>query len=249
MTSLSGIGSGMTMTSYHRPKLSTEQAAQMAQNLFAKLDTSNQGYLTSSDLQSAIGGTSDTTATTATASADKLFTSLDTNGDGKVTKDEFTDVLTSLAQSLSSKAASQGTQGAQDGFAGPGGAGSPPPPPDGDAGFTKDQLTTKLSEIGSTDSRGSSVISDIIKNFDAADTNGDGKVSGAEAMAYEQKQATSTSSTASTASSTSSSSSTSATDQSSSDRQLLRQILRLMQAYGVMPDNSSATTASVSATA
>ena len=58
-----------------------------------------------------------------------------------------------------------------------GGMGSmPPPPPENDTGFTEEELTEQLSEIGSSDSQRASLISNIVENFDAADTDGDGKV-------------------------------------------------------------------------
>lgn len=60
----------------------------------------------------------------------------------------------------------------------------PPPPPverrervPAIRGFTKDELTSQLSDIGSSDSTRSSLISNIINNFDEADTDSDGKVS------------------------------------------------------------------------
>jgi hypothetical protein len=56
------------------------------------------------------------------------------------------------------------------GDGGPSGTGSmrPPPPQDGnDAGFTKDELTGQLKEIGSSDSKRSALISKIIDNNQA----------------------------------------------------------------------------------
>ena len=43
-----------------------------------------------------------------------------------------------------------------------------------------------IRDSGSTEAAGSSLISKIVENFDAADTNEDGKVSLQEALAYDQ---------------------------------------------------------------
>ena len=129
----------------------------------------------------------------------------------------------------------------------------PPPPPDsnrsGDTGFTKDELNTQLSEIGSSDSARSSLISNIVQNFEKADTDGDGKVSFKEAQAYDQS-----SNASSTANATSATSSSSSTDSSAltSDAKLYRQLMELLRTYG--ENNStlstlSAATSKISTTA
>jgi hypothetical protein len=119
--------------------------------------------------------------------------------------------------------------------------GMPPPPPresdrdrDNDAGMSKDQLTQVASTT--TDSKLAALTSKMASNFDAADTNGDGKVSRTEAMTYDQKTQ-STSSTASTSKTTStaatSTDSTTATDSSKSESETLvfKRILDLMKQY------------------
>jgi hypothetical protein len=188
----------------------------MAENLFSQLDTSGQGYIDKATLQSALDK-----ASTSTSSVDTLFSKLDTNGDGKVTKQEFTDTLKQIESQLQANANLQA------------GGMPPPPPPANDAGFTKDELTAQLSEIGSSDSKRSSLISNVIANFDKADTNGDGKVSMQEAMALKQSV------TSSTASTSGSDSTSSAPDTSSTDTtaKVMQQIMLLMQAYN--SDNKS----------
>ena len=117
--------------------------------------------------------------------------------------------------------------------------GMPPPPPrdsdrdgDNDAGMSKDQLTQVASTT--TDSKLAALTSKMASNFDAADTNGDGKVSRTEAMTYDQKTQ-STSSTASTSKTTStaatSTDSTTATDSSKSETLVFKRILDLMKQY------------------
>ncbi len=161
--------------------VSSINSASSFSQLFSKLDTKNQGYLEKSDLVSAfsqIDSSSDNT------SVDQLFTALDSDGDGKVSESEFSSTLSQLQAELDSQFNAMrmdGFQGAQG--AGMGGMPPPPPPPD-DEGFTKDELQSQLDEIGTSDSERSSFISNVVNNFDDADANGDGKVSFAEAQAY-----------------------------------------------------------------
>ena len=247
MSNISGIGGGssmmMAMQSMRRP-----DPGEMAANLFAQLDTSGQGYLDKAGLQAAFDkissassstGTSDTSS--ATSNVDALFSELDTNGDGKVTQQEFSDTLKKAGEQLHQQFMSMRMQGDMQGAGGM----PPPPPPDGgnDAGFTKDQLTSQLQEIGSTDSKRSSLISSIVDNFDKADTDGDGKVSMKESMAYD-KTLNSASGGTSSSSSSSDTSSTGTTTASDLSAELLRQIAQLMQAYG--PANAAAMTSSLS---
>ncbi len=226
-TSISGIGgsSGMMHGARQRP-----DREKMAEELFAKLDTSAQGYLSKSDLQSALDkvSASSSSSSSSSSSVDTLFSQLDTDGDGKVTKQEFTDTLKKVAEQLDDQAMRSRMSA---------GMPPPPPPPDGDggdSGFTKEQLTSQLSEIGSSDSTRSALLTKIVENFDQADTNSDGKVSFQEAMAYDQST-----STASTSASTTTSSASSATDSASSaasadlERTVAMQIMKLMQAYNI----------------
>jgi Ca2+-binding EF-hand superfamily protein len=209
MSSISGV-SGSSAWSMIK-----DMRQKMAENLFSQLDTSGQGYIDKATLQSALDK-----ASTSTSSVDTLFSKLDTNGDGKVTKQEFTDTLKQLETQLQANANLQ--------------TGSmPPPPPANDAGFTKDELTAQLSAIGSSDGKRSSLISNVIANFDKADTNGDGKVSMQEAMALKKSASSSTAST-SGSDSTSSAPDTSSTDTTA---KVMQQIMLLMQAYN--SDNKS----------
>lgn len=231
--------------------------SKMAENLFSKLDTQNKGYLDTADFANALQGLSSKTSTSSTTtastsgtgltassttntsssvSADQVLSALDTNGDGKVTKDEMSSNLKKMAAELDSQfnAMRMAQAGGQAG-------GMPPPPPresdrdgDNDAGMSKDQLTQVASTT--TDSKLAALTSKMASNFDAADTNGDGKVSRTEAMAYDQKTQ-STSSTASTSKTTStaatSTDSTTATDSSKSESETLvfKRILDLMKQY------------------
>lgn len=195
---------------------------QMANRLFSKLDTKGQGYLEQSDLQSAFGqidGTSDS------AEVASVFKQLDSDSDGKVTESELSATLSKLAEELDNQFNQSRLQAA---------GGMPPPPPPGgrsdEAGFTQEELESQLAEIGSTDSARSSLIASVVENFEAADSNGDGKVSFKEAMAYQEEKA------ASSASGTSEETSVQA---SRSEDSVMRRILQLVQAYSGQPENSA----------
>lgn len=206
--------------------------------LFSKLDTKKQGYLDQSDLTAAFSQISSGNSST---TAQDVFSALDTDSDGKVTESEFSSTLSKLQEQLDSQFGQMRMHG--HGGQGPQGM-APPPPPKDDAGFTQDELTQQLQQIGSSDSKRSDFISNIVNNFSAADSNGDGKVSGAEARAFNESSSTSSDSSSSTSGSKQASS-------SDSERQLMMQIMRLMAAYRSDTNNetASALSSSLSVTA
>lgn len=227
MSSISSISSYGVANSYsgtygmQRPQ--RPSAEEMASDLFSKLDSSGKGYIQESDLESALSAiigssSSSSTDSTGTASASEIFSQLDSDGDGKVTEVEMTSGFQKLAEALDSQFEQSRMQGAM------------PPPPQNDAGFTKDELTEQLSEIGSSDSERSSFISNVVENFDAADTNSDGKVTFQEAMAYNESSSSS-SSASSSSSSSSTSSSSSSTSSQVTDAQVFRQLMDLLRTY------------------
>lgn len=215
--SISGIGgmSSMMMTGMQRPP--RPDSSQLAEDLFSKIDSTGKGYIEQADLEAALESAN------ASTSADKLFSSLDGDGDGKVTQDEMTSGLKTLMSALDSQFQSGRMSEAMGGMPPP-----PPPPPEGDTGFTADELQAQLDEIGDTDSARSSLISNIIENFDAADTDGDGKVTFQEAMAYDQ----------STGSGSSDGTMSTASASASSEAQLMSQIMKLAEAYGLFAHRS-----------
>jgi Ca2+-binding EF-hand superfamily protein len=194
--------------------------------LFAKLDTKSQGYLEKSDLVSAF---SKIASDSSSSMAEDVFAALDSDSDGKVTESEFSTTLTKLQEELDSQFNQMRLQG--HGGQGPQGMGGmpPPPPPQNDAGFTKDELSSQLEEIGSSDSERSSFIANVVENFEAADADGDGKVTFAEAQAYNS----------STESSSDTSASSTGTASTNSDAQVMFKIMQLMHAYGSFNDNGS----------
>lgn len=189
--------------------------------IFARLDTKSQGYLDKSDLISAF---SKIGSDNGTSTAEDVFAALDSDKDGKVTESEFSSTLSKLQEQLDSQFNAMRMQG--HGGHGPQGMGGmPPPPPQDDAGFTKEELSSQLDEIGSSDSKRASFISNVVQNFDAADTDGDGKVTFSEAQAYNS----------STTGSDTDAKSTTAAD---SEARVVRQIMHLMHAYGSFGDNT-----------
>jgi Ca2+-binding EF-hand superfamily protein len=209
--------------------ISSSLASSWASSIFSKLDTSNQGYIDKAGLQSAFDSISSSSSSSSSSSVDDLFSSMDSDSDGKVTKSELTSSLEQLATQLNN-AFDQMRMGGGHGGPPPG-----PPPSDGqngnssDAGFTKDELTQQLSDMGSSDSKRSNLISSIVTNFDKADTDGDGKVNRQEAMAYGKSQQSGSSSSDATASTTFSTSSSSS---KSSEAAYMMQMMLLTQAYG-----------------
>jgi Ca2+-binding EF-hand superfamily protein len=153
-----------------------------AQQLFSELDTSGQGYIELSDLETAFQKvstvSSSSSADTDGSDLEELFSQLDSDGDGKVTEQEFTDSLTMIDRQMNELFAQMRMQEAM------GNMPPPPPPPENDQGFTAEELSAQLEEIGDNDSERSTLIQSILDNFDEADSDGDGRVNMEEAMAY-----------------------------------------------------------------
>jgi len=162
-------------------------------------------------------------SSTDSSSSNQDIEPADANEDGTVSAKEAQAYAASQASSDTSSTSSADTQLMQM-LAG----GMPPPPPQeggqGDQGFTKDQLTSMSKDLSSTDSERSKVMSDVAANFDAADINGDGKVSGSEARGFEDSK---------NASGTGSSTDTSSTSSASNaDAQFMKQMVQLLKSYG-----------------
>lgn len=193
MSSISSISSSILSSLYGSSKNSkTGSSTSAIDSLFSQLDTTGKGYLEKSDLSTAFSQLSTSTSSTSsgsTASVDEVFAKLDSDSDGKVTEDELSTGLENLAAALDSQFNQLRMSG-----------GMPPPPPaDNDSGFTQDELESQLSEIDSSDTTRSDLLTKIVANFDEADTDSDGKVSFQEAMAYDQSTTSTTSSATSDA--------------------------------------------------
>lgn len=239
-SSMTGMGGG--------PRgMARPDPAKMAENLFSQLDTKGQGYIEKSDLQSAFNKISSSDTSSYTSNIDEVFSQLDTDSDGKVTQDELSSVLKNIADQLDSQFNKLRMSGANS----PGGMGGmggmpPSPPPEGqagkDQGLSKEQLTSIAEEIGSSDTRRSELMKNLVANFDKADTDGDGKITGKEAMAYDQ--ASQSGATGST-SATTDTSATASTDNSNAS--VMMRIMQLVHAYGGSGQSTSSSLLSTSA--
>lgn len=148
LNSISGGGQSSMMSGMQPP-----DPSKMVDKLFAIADTTSKGYITKSDLQSAMGelsgpgSSSGTSSSGISKSVDEIFKKIDTNGNGQITKDEMTSGMQNLASSLQGQIHKAGR-------------GHPPPPPS-----------------SSSDSTSSTQSSSATNTFQAADTNQDGTVS------------------------------------------------------------------------
>lgn len=230
MSSISSIGSSYSSTMmqgmHGMHGMKRPDPSEMANDLFAKLDTSGQGYIEKSDLQNALDqAASKVNAAGGSTDADELFSQFDSDGDGKITKQEFTDSVKKLAEELDQQFQNARMQGAMPPMGGAGGM--PPGPPPGmgeDQGLTQEELASAAEKVGTVDGTLSSMLSDIAENFEAADTNGDGKVTMKETIAYQQSQ---------TETEADASSSSSSIGAQSEEAKIMMQIMKLAQAYGV----------------
>lgn len=238
---MSSIGSISNSSAYSSSASSVHRQrpdpSKIADNVFSKLDTKSQGYLEIADLESAFNtinsNSSTASSSTDNSTADALFKKLDSDGDGKVTKSEFSTGLKKLSDELESQFNARRTTDAS-GSQGPQGADRPPPPPpngDQDAGVSKTELTSMASDVSKSDRAAGANLTKVAEDFEAADTNQDGKVSLKETLAYIEKSAA-TSRASSTVSSASSASADSSSDSASNtDAALFKKVLQLLQAY------------------
>ncbi|MDD3482965.1 EF-hand domain-containing protein [Azovibrio restrictus] len=175
----------------------------------------DEGY-TAEELATIASSTEDSNLATLMSSLAANFEDADTDGDGKVNRQE-------------AMAYQEATGTGETSGPGPM-AGMPPPPPPAAGGSVEDEGYTaeELSSIASSteDSNLATLMNSLAANFDAADTNGDGKVSSQEARAYQE------------ASSADKAGGTSSTD-STSEAAIMRRIMDLVQAYGSSSDTAS----------
>ncbi len=145
--------------------ISSVSSTSWVSSLFTKIDTKNQGYIDKSELQTALSQlSSDDT------SVDQVFSKLDADSDGKISESELSDGLQKLSDELNNQFNQSRLINASE----------------DETGFSQAELTSMIEEIGDTDTKRTSLMQSIVDNFEAADTNGDGKVSNTEAMAFDQ---------------------------------------------------------------
>jgi Ca2+-binding EF-hand superfamily protein len=280
MSSISGFGSSSAMMQQMQTKMRHASQANRpsAQDVFAKIDSSKQGFFDLGELQTAVNNalaaksnTSNATPNITSNDVNTVFNKMDSDGDGKVTQQEFASTLSQLrgrhgghrshqdedsANAASSDMSSMG--GMQNMAMMNGMGGMPPPPPLGDAqgsntvdqGFTADELKAQLDEIGNSDAKRSTLINNVLNNFSTADADGNGKVSFAEAMQLEQSLGgnadMSTTNASASGAATTPSTTTSGMNGEQLQQKLMRQIMKMMQAYGLDNAQNAATNASSS---
>jgi Ca2+-binding EF-hand superfamily protein len=206
------------MAGHHRRGHRAE-ASDMVGNLFEQLDVNSKGYLEKSDFASAFEKLDATSGSASTESVDAVFSALDVNADGKVTQDEMTSSMQTLAQELDGQFNAMRMQGMP----------PPPPPPSGSqsGGLTQDEI----SQIANTtsDNKLAELLNNLATHFTAADSDGDGKVSVQEALAYQAKQGNDSSTTTETSAA------------SQNEAAILRRIVDLLRTYA--PGATDATSA------
>ena len=154
-------------------------SSQISQNIFSKLDTEGQGYLSQEVLSSAFGSLN---SSEADSDAESLVSAMDSDSDGQITKSELSKGVENLLSQLGQSQQRPPM----------GGGMPPPPPPGGGKGGGEDMSVTaeEAAELAESteDERLSEVMSQIADNFDEADADGDGVVTQQEGMAFHQAQ-------------------------------------------------------------
>lgn len=175
-----GAATGQTQK-YGSPTETIEQ-------VFSQLDTTGKGYLDAADFESAFEslglGSGDGSLTE--AGAEEVVSVLDVDGDGRVTTDDMTQGLQALTSSL-------GLSRGQDASASLEALGGMPLPPTPEQvlGFTEEELRGQYATLASAEDAdpedaGTQLLAGILDDFEGADADGDGRVSGEEAMAFAQ---------------------------------------------------------------
>ena len=262
MSSISSVSSNSAWLQMQmKTRASATQQKPTAEDTFSKIDTAKQGYFDIAGLTTAVNSAVSSSQNTknlsfSTTDIATAFKQIDADGDGKVTQQEFTSTLSQLKgkghhhhheASASSEGNPTDTQATQAMGAMGSMQGMPPPPPPSDSaqgsngadeGFTSDELKAQLDEIGESDAKRSTLINNVLNNFSKADVDGNGKVSFAEAMQLEKGLSTANSSSAASTATTNSTQQASTLSADQIQQKLMRQLMKMMEAYGV---NTSAT--------
>jgi Ca2+-binding EF-hand superfamily protein len=217
-------------------------ASSWTASLFAKLDTANSGYIDTAALTEALTQTSSPGSSDSASATQSLVAALDGNGDAKLTQQEMAAALQKLLEEVGSLLGNAGGT-ERSGGRPPAGGMPPPPPPEGadGTGFTKDELQAMVDSSSGTDDQRTALMTRIIGNFDAADTDGDGKVSFAEARAFGQSTEAAQGPSTGTAQATTATADDGAT--------VLANILQLLLAYGGLEDTTAKQATSFATTA
>jgi Ca2+-binding EF-hand superfamily protein len=186
-------------------------SADRAATLLSRVDTKKQGFIDKAELETAL---SKSGKGNSTERADRLFEQLDGDKDGKVTESELSSAINKVSDQLRSQlnqsraprrgdgppppppppvadddtssynaaadTNSDGTVSAEEAAA----YAALQASATRDTGLTKEQLTEKRDTLDATDTRRQGALAKLIDNFDAADANGDGKLTRREGRDY-----------------------------------------------------------------
>lgn len=156
-------------------------SSQISQNIFSKLDTEGQGYLSQEVLSSAFGSLN---SSAADSDAESLVSAMDSDSDGQISKSELTKGVENLIGQL--RGSQQRPIGGLGGLNGLGPMNGMPPfsllGSDEEGGITAEQAANIAQ---STENEGlSKMMNHLSENFDQIDTDADGIVTKEEGMAY-----------------------------------------------------------------
>jgi Ca2+-binding EF-hand superfamily protein len=166
--SLYGASSGATYG--YGTKHTASSTSSFAEELLTSMDSDGSGSIDSTEFSSAALALLNNDE----SALSDAFSSLDSDSDGAISADELNSLFSQQASTMAA------------------GSMPPPPPPpsstssEEDTGLTLDEMTSMLKDVSSTDSNLATLLTSVSENFDEADADGDGKVTFAEAMSYQQ---------------------------------------------------------------
>lgn len=211
----------------HRP-----DPAQFSDALFAKLDADMQGFFEVGDLEAAFQQLG---AGAKGLQADDVFGQLDTDSDGKITQDELSTSLQKIAEQLESQFNAMRMHGME---AMHGLHGRPEGKSDKQNGLSQEELASLVASIESDEESDAAnpradLLNNLISNFDAADRNGDGRISAGEARAFQANGENPVAVAPSNGQGKS-------TQNASGEATVMRQVMELMRTYANPAETSAA---------
>lgn len=158
-------------------------SSQISQNIFSKLDTEGQGYLSQEVLSSAFESLN---SNAADSDAETLVGAMDSDSDGQITKSELTQGIENLLSQLG-KSQQRPPMGGLGGMASMGGM---PPPSAGKGGEGLSVTAEQAAALAETadDQRLSEVMTQVSDNFSEMDADEDGLVNREEVIAFNEAQ-------------------------------------------------------------
>lgn len=152
-------------------------ATKIASDLFAKVDTKNQGYIDTAQLQSALEQVSADGKSGSSTDVSQFIKQVDADSDGKITKQELTDGVKQLTDQLDAQFDSARIARAETGA-------PPPPPPSADDIFSsldtknqgyldKESLQAAFDENSTDTAANAEKVDELFKTLD---TDGDSKI-------------------------------------------------------------------------